>query len=39
LLETKLDPNRLELDSPIRSNALGELYEFIRLVERGPDRA
>jgi hypothetical protein len=36
LLETKLDPNRLELDSPIRSNALGELYEFIRTVERGP---
>jgi hypothetical protein len=35
LLETKLHPNRLEMDSPIRRNALGELYEFIRTVERG----
>jgi hypothetical protein len=35
LLETKLHPNRLQMDSPIRRNALGELYEFIRKVERG----
>lgn len=34
LLETKLHPNRLEMDSPIRRNALGELYEFIRKIER-----
>jgi hypothetical protein len=34
LLETKIDPNRLDLDSPIRRNALGELYEFIIAVER-----
>jgi hypothetical protein len=33
LLETKLDPNRLDMDSPIRRNALGDLYEFIRGVE------
>jgi hypothetical protein len=34
LLETRIDPNRLELDSPIRQNALGEdLYRFIRDVE------
>jgi hypothetical protein len=34
LLETRIDPNRLELDSPIRQNALGEdLYRFIRTVE------
>jgi hypothetical protein len=33
LLETKLDPNRLEMDSPVRRNALGDLYEFIRSVE------
>jgi hypothetical protein len=37
LLETKLDPNVLEMDSPVRRNALGELYEFIRSVERGTD--
>jgi len=35
LLETRLDPNRLELDSPVRANALGELYSFIREVELG----
>jgi len=35
LLETKLDPNRLEMDSPVRRNALGELYDFIRTVELG----
>jgi hypothetical protein len=40
LLETKLHPNRLEMDSPVRRNALGELYEFILAVERGDgDRA
>jgi hypothetical protein len=33
LLETKLDPNRLELDSAVRRNALGELYDFIRCIE------
>ncbi len=33
LLETKIDPNRLEMDSPIRRNALGDLYEFIRSIE------
>jgi hypothetical protein len=35
LLETKLDPNRLDLDSPVRRNALGDLYDFIRALERG----
>lgn len=34
LLETKIDPNRLEMDSPVRRNALGDLYEFIRSVEQ-----
>lgn len=33
LLETKMDPNRLDMDSPIRRNALGDLYEFICSVE------
>jgi hypothetical protein len=33
LLETKLDPSRLEMDSAVRRNALGELYDFIRSVE------
>lgn len=33
LLETRIDPNRLELDSPVRQNALGDLYAFIREVE------
>jgi hypothetical protein len=33
LLETRIDPNRLELDSPVRQNALGDLYAFIRAVE------
>ena len=33
LLETRIDPNRLELDSPVRRNALGDLYAFIREVE------
>jgi hypothetical protein len=35
LLETRIDPNRLELDSPVRRNALGDLYAFIREVETG----
>jgi hypothetical protein len=35
LLETRIDPNRLELDSPVRQNALGDLYPFIRTVETG----
>ena len=35
LLETRIDPNRLELDSPVRRNALGDLYDFIREVESG----
>jgi hypothetical protein len=35
LLETRIDPNRLELDSPVRQNALGDLYGFIREVETG----
>jgi hypothetical protein len=39
LLETKLDPNRLEMDSPVRRNALGDLYEFIRTVESADDGA
>jgi hypothetical protein len=33
LLETRISPNRLELDSPVRVNALGDLYAFIREVE------
>ncbi len=33
LLETRIDPNRLELESPVRQNALGDLYAFIRTVE------
>jgi hypothetical protein len=35
LLETRIDPNRLEMDSPVRQNALGDLYAFIREVETG----
>jgi hypothetical protein len=35
LLETRIDPRRLELESPVRRNALGELYAFIREVEEG----
>jgi hypothetical protein len=35
LLETRIDPNRIEMDSPVRQNALGDLYPFIRAVE-GP---
>ena len=33
LLETRIDPNRLEMDSPVRRNALGELYDFVRIIE------
>jgi hypothetical protein len=33
LLQTRIDPNRLEMDSAVRKNALGELYEFVRLIE------
>lgn len=33
LLETRIDPNRLELDSAVRKNALGELYDFVRTIE------
>lgn len=36
LLETRIDPNRLELESPVRRNALGDLYPFIREVETDP---
>lgn len=36
LLETRIDPNRIELDSPVRRNALGDLYDFIRSVETQP---
>jgi hypothetical protein len=36
LLETRIDPNRLELDSPVRKNALGDLFSFIREVETSP---
>ena len=38
LLETKIDPKQLEMDSPIRRNALGDVYEFIRSVEEQPPR-
>ena len=33
LLETRIDPNRLEMDSPVRRNALGDLYDFVRTIE------
>ncbi len=33
LLETRIDPTRLEMDSPVRKNALGDLYEFVRATE------
>lgn len=36
LLETRIDPNRLELDSAVRKNALGELYDFVREIEGPP---
>ncbi len=34
LLETRIDPNRLEMDSAVRVNALGDLYDFVREIER-----
>jgi hypothetical protein len=33
LLETRIDPMRLEMDSAVRKNALGELYEFVKKIE------
>ena len=33
LLETRIDPLRLEMDSAVRRNALGELFEFVRTIE------
>ncbi len=37
LLETRIDPNRLEMDSPLRKNALGEIYDFVRKIEADVD--
>ena len=37
LLETRIDPLRLEMDSAVRKNALGELYEFVTRIETDPD--
>jgi hypothetical protein len=34
LLETRIDPNRLEMDSAVRMNALGDLYDFVREIEK-----
>jgi hypothetical protein len=34
LLETRIDPNRLEMDSAVRVNALGDLYDFVREIEQ-----
>ncbi|MEA2687757.1 MAG: hypothetical protein QOD51_364 [Candidatus Eremiobacteraeota bacterium] len=36
LLQTQIDPNRLEMDSAVRKNALGELYDFVRDIEATP---
>ena len=36
LLETHIDPNRLEMDSAVRKNALGELYDFVCEIETLP---
>jgi hypothetical protein len=36
LLETRIDPNRLEMDSAVRKNALGELFDFVRSIETAP---
>ena len=33
LLETRIDPTRVEMDSPLRKNALGDLYEFVCTIE------
>ncbi|MEO7040605.1 MAG: DUF721 domain-containing protein [Candidatus Elarobacter sp.] len=38
LLETRIDPNRLEMDSAVRKNALGDLYDFVRTIETEPKR-
>ena len=35
LLETRIDPLRLEMDSAVRKNALGDLYDFVREIEAG----
>lgn len=37
LLETRIDPLRLEMDSAVRKNALGELYDFVTGIETDPD--
>lgn len=37
VLETRIDPNRLELDSPLRKNALGDLFDFVRHIETQPN--
>ena len=37
LLETRIDPLRLEMDSAVRKNALGDLYEFVTRIETDPD--
>ncbi len=34
LLEARIDPLRLEMDSAVRKNALGELYEFVHEIEQ-----
>lgn len=36
VLETRIDPNKLELDSPLRKNALGDLFDFVRHIETEP---
>jgi Dna[CI] antecedent, DciA len=33
LLETRIDPLRLEMDSAVRKNALGDLYDFVKKIE------
>jgi Dna[CI] antecedent, DciA len=33
LLETRIDPLRLEMDSAVRKNALGELFDFVKKIE------
>ncbi|HTW84791.1 MAG TPA: DUF721 domain-containing protein [Candidatus Sulfotelmatobacter sp.] len=37
LLETRIEPTRLELDSPLRRNTLGELFDFVRAIETGSE--
>ena len=36
LLETRIDPLRLEMDSAVRKNALGDLYDFVCTIEASP---